>query len=162
MVGFERSETRAIGIRVWQPARPRQFRNHGVVSSVARQLDPDSPTIYIQTDAAINPGISGGALVDTAGQVVGVNTLILTQSGGKEGIGLAIPSNVIRSGCNQVRNEGHVHHHGIGLSKMSATPEIYTVSIPAHLRDAVENLSQLLTIGDEFGQIAEGAPTTIQ
>jgi serine protease Do len=93
----------------------------GVVSSVARQLDPDSPTIYVQTDAAINPGNSGGPLVNTDGQVVGVNTLILTQSGGNEGIGLAIPSNVIRSVYNQVRREGHVHHHGIGMSARNIT-----------------------------------------
>jgi serine protease Do len=77
----------------------------GVVSSVARQLDPDSPTIYVQTDAAINPGNSGGPLVNTGGQVVGVNTLILTQSGGNEGIGLAIPSNVSRGVF-------HGHHAG--------------------------------------------------
>jgi serine protease Do len=64
----------------------------GIVSSVARQPDPDSPTIYVQTDAAINPGNSGGPLVDTGGHVVGINALILTQSGGNEGIGLAIPS----------------------------------------------------------------------
>ena len=96
----------------------------GVVSSVARQLDPDSPTIYVQTDAAINPGNSGGPLVDTRGHVVGVSTLILTQSGGNEGIGLAIPSNVIRSVYNQVRNEGHVHHHGIGMSARNITPAL--------------------------------------
>src|SRR3984893_1680445 len=74
----------------------------GVVSSVAMQIDPESPTIYVQTDAAINPGSSGGPLVDTAGHVVGVNTLILSQSGGNEGMGLAIPSNVIRRVYNQV------------------------------------------------------------
>jgi serine protease Do len=96
----------------------------GVVSSVATQLDPESPTIYVQTDAAINPGSSGGPLVDTAGHVVGVNTLILSQSGGNEGIGLAIPSNVIRSVYNQVRNEGHVHHHGIGISARNITPAL--------------------------------------
>src|ERR1700692_2432626 len=94
----------------------------GVVSSVARKLDPDSPTIYVQTDAAINPGNSGGPLVDTSGRVVGINTLILTQSGGNEGIGLAIPSNVVRSVYNQVRNEGHVHHHQIGLLARNITP----------------------------------------
>jgi len=96
----------------------------GVVSSVAMQLDPESPTIYVQTDAAINPGSSGGPLVDTAGHVVGVNTLILSQSGGNEGIGLAIPSNVIRSVYNQVRNAGHVHHHGIGISARNITPAL--------------------------------------
>jgi len=96
----------------------------GIVSSVARQPDPDSPTIYVQTDAAINPGNSGGPLVDTRGRVVGINTLILTQSGGNEGIGLAIPSNVVRSVYNQVRNEGHVHHHQIGVSARNITPAL--------------------------------------
>ena len=82
----------------------------GVVSSAARQLDPDSPTIYVQTDTAINPGNSGGPLVDTSGRVVGINTLILTQSGGNEGIGLAIPSNVVRSvSClNQINEQLHI------------------------------------------------------
>jgi serine protease Do len=96
----------------------------GVVSSVARQLDPDSPRIYVQTDAAINPGNSGGPLVDTDGHVVGVNTLILTHSGGNEGIGLAIPSNVMRNVYNQVRKEGHVHHHEIGMSARNITPAL--------------------------------------
>jgi serine protease Do len=96
----------------------------GVVSSIARKLDPDSPTIYVQTDAAINPGNSGGPLVDTSGRVVGINTLILTQSGGNEGIGLAIPSNVVRSVYNQVRNDGHVHHHQIGVSARNITPAL--------------------------------------
>jgi serine protease Do len=96
----------------------------GIVSSVARQPDPDSPTIYVQTDAAINPGNSGGPLVDTSGRVVGINTLILTRSGGSEGIGLAIPSNVVRSVYNQVRSEGHVHHHQIGVSARNITPAL--------------------------------------
>lgn len=96
----------------------------GIVSSVARQPDPDSPTIYVQTDAAINPGNSGGPLVDTSGRVVGINTLIVTQSGGNEGIGLAIPSNVVRSVYNQVRSEGHVHHHQIGVSARNITPAL--------------------------------------
>ena len=96
----------------------------GVVSSVARQLDPDSPTIYVQTDAAINPGNSGGPLVDTSGRVVGINTLILTRSGGNEGIGLAIPSNVVRSVYNQIRTEGHVHHHEIGVFARNITPAL--------------------------------------
>jgi serine protease Do len=96
----------------------------GVVSSAARQLDPGSPTIYVQTDAAINPGNSGGPLVDTSGRVVGINTLILTESGGNEGIGLAIPSNVVRSVYNQVRREGHVHHHEIGVLARNVTPAL--------------------------------------
>jgi serine protease Do len=96
----------------------------GIVSSVARQPDPDSPTIYVQTDAAINPGNSGGPLVDTGGRVVGINTLILTQSGGNEGIGLAIPSNVVRSVYSQFRTDGHVHHHQIGVAVRNITPTL--------------------------------------
>lgn len=96
----------------------------GIVSSVARQLDPDNPTIYVQTDAAINPGNSGGPLVDTNGHLVGINTLILTQSGGNEGIGLAIPSNVVRSVYHDIRREGHVHHHQIGVVARTITPAL--------------------------------------
>ena len=96
----------------------------GIVSSVARQPDPDNPTIYVQTDAAINPGNSGGPLVDSSGHVVGISTLILTQSGGNEGIGLAIPSNVVRSVYSQFRTDGHVHHHQIGVSARNITPTL--------------------------------------
>src|SRR5271156_1587482 len=66
----------------------------GIVSAVARQPDPNSAAVYIQTDAPINPGNSGGPLVDTAGQLVGINTFILTESGGSQGLGFAIPSSV--------------------------------------------------------------------
>ena len=69
----------------------------GVISAVARQLEPDDPMIYIQTDAPINPGNSGGPLVDMDGRVVGINTLILSQSGGNEGLGFAAPSNIVRN-----------------------------------------------------------------
>jgi serine protease Do len=65
----------------------------GVVSAIARQLKPDDSMVYIQTDAPINPGNSGGPLLDADGRVVGINTFILSQSGGSEGIGFAIPSN---------------------------------------------------------------------
>ena len=67
----------------------------GTVSAVGRQLRPDDPMIYVQTDASINPGNSGGPLVDTNGRVIGINTFILTQSGGSEGLGFAVPSNVV-------------------------------------------------------------------
>ncbi|MDP6041912.1 MAG: trypsin-like peptidase domain-containing protein, partial [Candidatus Latescibacteria bacterium] len=75
----------------------------GVVSAVARQLEPESPMIYIQTDAPINPGNSGGPLIDAQGRVVGINTLIFSQSGGNEGIGFAAPSNIVRNVFNQIR-----------------------------------------------------------
>ena len=94
----------------------------GVVSAAARQLKPDSPMIYIQTDASINPGNSGGPLVDMSGRVVGLNTMIYSQSGGNEGIGFAIPSNTVRNVYNQIRKEGHVHRAQIGIAVESITP----------------------------------------
>jgi serine protease Do len=94
----------------------------GVVSAPARQIKQDSPMIYIQTDASINPGNSGGPLVDMAGLVVGLNTMILSQSGGSEGIGFAIPSDTLRNVYTQIRKEGHVHRGQIGASVETVTP----------------------------------------
>jgi serine protease Do len=94
----------------------------GIISSVARQLKADDPMAYVQTDAPINPGNSGGPLVDTDGQVIGINTFIFTQSGGSEGLGFAIPSNVVRSVYEQVRKDGHVHRGQIGMVAQSITP----------------------------------------
>ena len=91
---------------------PEGLRNSvtmGVVSSVARQPDPDSPTIYIQTDAPINPGNSGGPLVNVDGELVGLNTLILTESGGSQGLGFAIPSAIVASAYPQLQKYGHLH-----------------------------------------------------
>jgi serine protease Do len=96
----------------------------GVVSATARQIDPDKPDIYIQTDAPINPGNSGGPLVDVDGQVVGINTFILSQSGGNEGLGFAIPSDVVRSVYDQIRTEGHVHRGQIGVYLRTITPDL--------------------------------------
>ena len=62
----------------------------GIISAVARQTDLDSPMVYVQTDAPINPGNSGGPLVNVNGEVVGVNTFILSQSGGNEGLGARV------------------------------------------------------------------------
>jgi serine protease Do len=94
----------------------------GVVSSVARQPDPDRPMVYIQTDAPINPGNSGGPLVDIDGKVVGISTFILTQGGGNEGLGFAIPSSVVRRIYEQLRKQGHVHRQIIGASVQTITP----------------------------------------
>jgi serine protease Do len=94
----------------------------GVVSSTTRQLKADDPMVYVQTDAAINPGNSGGPLVDTEGRVVGINTFIFTQSGGSEGLGFAVPSNVVRRSYEQIRKDGHVHRGQIGVVVQSITP----------------------------------------
>jgi serine protease Do len=94
----------------------------GIVSSTARQVKPDDPMVYIQTDAPINPGNSGGPLVNTEGRVMGINTFILTQSGGSEGLGFAVPSSVVGTVYNQIRKDGHVHRGHIGVSVESITP----------------------------------------
>ena len=94
----------------------------GVVSSVARQLVPEAPVVYIQTDATINPGNSGGPLVNADGEVVGINTLIFTQSGGSEGIGFAVPSNIVRNVFQQIRSTGRVRRGEIGVSAQTITP----------------------------------------
>ncbi|MBV9762180.1 MAG: trypsin-like peptidase domain-containing protein [Acidobacteriaceae bacterium] len=96
----------------------------GVVSAVARQIKPDDAMVYIQTDAPINPGNSGGPLVDSEGRVVGINTFILTQSGGSEGIGFAIPSNIAREVYAQLRAHGHVHRAQLGITGETITPEM--------------------------------------
>ncbi|UCF19213.1 MAG: trypsin-like peptidase domain-containing protein [Gemmatimonadota bacterium] len=94
----------------------------GIVSAVARQLRPEDPMIYIQTDATINPGSSGGPLVNAAGEIVGINTLILSQSGGSEGIGFAAPSNIVRNVYQQIKLNGYVRRGQIGVHAQTITP----------------------------------------
>jgi serine protease Do len=96
----------------------------GVVSSVARQPDPDSSFVYIQTDAPINPGDSGGPLVNTSGELVGMDTFILTESGGSEGIGFAIPSSLVELSSAQLRKYGHMHRQLIGVGVQTITPTL--------------------------------------
>ena len=96
----------------------------GVVSATARQVSDENPTTYIQTDAPINPGNSGGPLVDVDGRVVGINTFILSESGGSEGLGFAIPSNVVSNIYEQLKTEGHVHRGQIGVYVRTITPDL--------------------------------------
>ena len=96
----------------------------GIISSTARQIKPDDLMVYLQTDAPINPGNSGGPLVDTEGRVIGINTFILSQSGGSEGLGFAIPSSIVTEIYAQIRKDGHVHRGQIGLTVETITPVI--------------------------------------
>lgn len=98
----------------------------GIVSSTARQLKADDPMIYIQTDAPINPGNSGGPLVNTEGKAVGINTLILSQSGGSEGLGFAVPSNIVANVVDQIKKSGRVIRGDIGVTVQTVTPPIGT------------------------------------
>jgi serine protease Do len=94
----------------------------GVVSAIARQLTPESPMIYVQTDASINPGSSGGALVDINGRLMGINTLIASKSGGNEGLGFAAPSNIVKTVYEQIRKNGRVRRGDIGIRAQTITP----------------------------------------
>ena len=98
----------------------------GIVSSVARQVRPDDPMIYIQTDASINPGNSGGPLLNVEGEVVGINTFILSESGGNMGVGFAAPSSIVRTVYDQIRKYGRVRRGQVGLVVQTITPAIAT------------------------------------
>jgi serine protease Do len=106
------------------PIGMRNSLTHGLISAVARQVDVDSPLIYVQTDAPINPGNSGGPLVNIRGEVVGINTFILSQSGGAEGLGFAIPSATIRTVFRQLKQYGVVRRQEIGASFQTITPDM--------------------------------------
>jgi serine protease Do len=115
------------GETVFAFGSPEGLRNSvtmGIVSAVARQLDPDSFLFYIQTDASINPGNSGGPLVNVNGELVGINTMILSQFGGNEGLGFAIPSGVVAVGYPKLRKFGHLHRAQIGSSVQTITPTL--------------------------------------
>ncbi|HEX9204043.1 MAG TPA: PDZ domain-containing protein, partial [Vicinamibacteria bacterium] len=96
----------------------------GVVSATARQLEAESPMIYVQTDAPINPGNSGGPLVDVEARVVGINTMMFSQGGGNEGLGFAVPSNIVRNVYDQIRTTGRVRRGSIGARAQTITPPL--------------------------------------
>src|SRR5271155_3592274 len=117
------------GESVFAFGSPEGLRNtvtHGIISAVARQTDPDSTMVYVQTDAPINPGNSGGPLVNVEGEVVGVDTFILSESGGNEGLGFAIPSSVVNVAYHQLRKFGHLHRTEIGIGIQTITPTLAT------------------------------------
>lgn len=97
---LEDSDTLEVGdmvLAIGNPFGVGQTVTSGIVSALARsEIGNSDSQVFIQTDAAINPGNSGGALVDMSGKLVGINTMIFSQSGGSQGIGFAIPSNLVR------------------------------------------------------------------
>ena len=96
----------------------------GIVSALGRTgVSRDGYEDFIQTDAAINPGNSGGALVGLDGDLVGINSVILSQSGGNIGIGFAIPSNMVSSIMQQLIESGRVNRGQLGVTTLSLTPE---------------------------------------
>jgi S1-C subfamily serine protease len=103
-----------------------QTVTHGIVSALARtQVGISDYQFFIQTDAAINPGNSGGALVDISGKLVGINTAIFSRSGGSQGIGFAIPANMVRVVVASARSGGtSVKRPWLGAHLQAVTPEI--------------------------------------
>ena len=153
------------------PLGLRNSLTHGLVSAVARQVDPDSPAIYVQTDAPINPGNSGGPLVNIRGEVVGVNTFILSQGGGDEGLGFAIPSATARTAFRQLKQFGHLRRQEVGMSMQTITPAMAAgLSLPRDYGVIVSDVwprgpaeAAGLKVGDILvsvdGQPAENLPT---
>jgi serine protease Do len=126
-LSLEQPQNIRVGQMVLAVGSPEGLQNSvtmGVISAVARQADPTKSLNYIQTDAPINPGNSGGPLVDMNGHVVGINTFILTQSGGSEGLGFAIPARVVNFVYQSLRKYGHVHRVEIGAGAQEITPTL--------------------------------------
>lgn len=96
----------------------------GIVSAKSRQIGAGAYDDFIQTDASINPGNSGGPLINMQGEVVGINSAILSRSGGNLGIGFAIPINVVKDLLPELRAKGKVTRGWLGVSVQKITPEI--------------------------------------
>jgi serine protease Do len=114
-----------VVLAIGNPFGLRQTVTMGIISAVGRGgmgiVDYEN---FIQTDAAINMGNSGGALVDTAGKLVGINTAIFSRSGGSQGIGFAVPSNLAREVMESLRQKGRVIRGYIGVSVQTLTPDL--------------------------------------
>ena len=94
----------------------------GIISAVGRQPTPDFPMLYIQTDAAINPGNSGGPLLDVEGELIGINTFMLSETGRNQGLGFAVPAAVVRYVYEQLRTRGVVRQSLVGVLVQTVTP----------------------------------------
>ena len=126
-ITFSDSDKLEVGDRVLAIGNPfgiGQTVTSGMVSGLGRATMGLDYEDFIQTDAAINPGNSGGALVDVQGRLVGVNTAILSRSGGFQGIGFAIPSNLARNVMEQLVKGGKVVRGYLGVTMQDLTPEL--------------------------------------
>jgi Do/DeqQ family serine protease len=119
----------------------------GIISGLSRSgINPDGYEDFIQTDASINPGNSGGALVNLHGELIGINTAILSRSGGNIGIGFAIPVNMAHSVMDQLIKYGSVRRGQLGVSMYTVTPDI------AH------SLGLANAMGALVSQVVDGSP----
>ncbi|BBO21683.1 MAG: DegQ protease [Rhodocyclaceae bacterium] len=127
-VTFAPTESLRVGdvvLAIGNPFGVGQTVTHGIVSALGRsQLGINTFENFIQTDAAVNPGNSGGALTDSSGNLVGINTAIYSRSGGSLGIGFAIPVSIARSVMEQIIKTGSVTRGWIGVEAQEITPEL--------------------------------------
>jgi serine protease DegQ len=149
-ITFGQSDQLRVGdvvLAIGDPFRVGQTVTMGIVSAVGRDIGSASPfSNYIQTDAAINPGNSGGALVDTSGNLVGINTLIYSRTGGYQGIGFAIPVSLAKKVMEQIIETGTVTRGWFGVEVANVTPEL------------AESLGLAGTRGAIVGGIERGSP----
>jgi serine protease DegQ len=130
------SDSVAVGdyvVAIGNPFGLGQTATAGIVSALGRSgVNVESYEDFIQTDASINPGNSGGALIDLDGQLLGVNTAILSGTGGNIGIGFAIPSNMVREVVEQLLEHGNVQRGRIGVAIQDVTPALaQALDLPA-------------------------------
>jgi Do/DeqQ family serine protease len=126
---FANSDELLVGdvvLAIGNPFGVGQTVTHGIISALARtQVGITDYQFFIQTDAAINPGNSGGALVDMTGRLAGINTAIFSRSGGSQGIGFAIPANMVRVVVASAKSGGKaVKRPWLGARLQTVTPEI--------------------------------------
>jgi len=128
VIEFEDSDTLEVGdlvLAIGNPFGVGQTVTSGIVSALARsEIGRSDSQVFIQTDAAINPGNSGGALIDMSGRLVGINTMIFSQSGGSQGIGFAIPSNLVRLYVESTAAGRKVERPWLGVVLEPVTREI--------------------------------------
>ncbi len=133
-----------VVLAIGNPFGVGQTVTHGIVSALARtQVGITDYQFFIQTDAAINPGNSGGALVDMQGKLVGLNTAIFSRSGGSQGIGFAIPANMVRVVVASAKSGGKaVRRPWLGARLQAVTPEIAeTLGLPRPSGALVTNIA---------------------
>ena len=111
-------------VALGSPFGLQQTMTAGIVSAIGRDLRAGPYDSYIQTDASINPGNSGGPLVNMQGEVIGINTMIFSRSGGSEGIGFAIPSNMAKKVYAQLAKNGKVSRGYLGVNLQALTPSL--------------------------------------
>ncbi len=123
MADSEKVQIGDVVLAVGNPFGVGQTVTQGIVSATDRgNVGIEDYENFIQTDAAINPGNSGGALVDIDGRLIGVNTAILSRSGGSQGVGFAIPSNLARTVMESLVKNGHVTRGYLGVQIQTVTP----------------------------------------